>query len=74
MKKAHFRLNISTEKYLRHYQGTAKYVVARTADGRTVQFPANLLRQFITKDGIHGEFLLCFDEQNKVSDFQKVCD
>ncbi|MFQ5487120.1 MAG: DUF2835 domain-containing protein [Gammaproteobacteria bacterium] len=60
-----FSLNISSEQYLRYYRGTARFIVARSADGRTVKFPAGILQQFLTRDGIRGVFILRHDENNR---------
>ena len=62
-------LNISPEQYLRYYQGGVNSVVARCNDGRSIQFPANILKPFVTRDGIQGEFEIFFDSDNR---FQKI--
>ncbi len=58
-------LRIDREQFLRYYRGTAKYIVARSRDGRTVRFPASILQQFLTHDGIQGVFVLRHDQNNK---------
>lgn len=65
-------LNISSDEYLRFYEGSAELVVAQAKDGRTVQFPANLLRQFVTHEGIVGQFIIEYDAQGKFSKILKV--
>ncbi len=70
----HFHLDISREEYLRYYQGVARYVAVRADDGRVIWFPANLLRQFVTGEGVHGEFRLSFDARHKVGDILRVGD
>lgn len=60
-----FSLNISSKQYLRYYRGAARFIVARSIDGRTVKFPAGILQQFLTRDGIHGVFVLRYDENNR---------
>jgi len=60
-----FSLNISSEQYLRYYRGTARFIVARSSDGRTVKFPAGILQPFLTHDGIQGVFVLRYDENNR---------
>ena len=60
-----FSLTISRTEYLRYYRGQASSVIVRCDDGRTVQFPASLLRDFVTADGVSGEFSLNFDERRK---------
>ncbi|WP_027709460.1 DUF2835 domain-containing protein [Zooshikella ganghwensis] len=54
-------LSISTEEFLRYYKGSAKQVIAHTVDGRSVSFPANILQRFLTHEGIHGQFVIEFD-------------
>jgi hypothetical protein len=67
-----FELNISQDEYLRYYQGAVRHVIARGRDGRTVQFPAGLLRRFLVHDGIHGEFRLRFDDHNRLVDLERL--
>ena len=64
-------LAISTQEYARLYKGQARYVICTAKDGRTVQFPATALRQFLTHDGIHGEFSITFTSENKLIDIIK---
>ncbi|GAB2892702.1 hypothetical protein GCM10027046_22000 [Uliginosibacterium flavum] len=71
MKHFDFRLDISPEQYLPYYRGRVTQVVIRLADGHTVSFPANLLRQFVQADGIRGDFTLSCDEQNKGATLQR---
>jgi hypothetical protein len=61
-----FYLNISREEYLRSYKGSAHSVLVQSEDGRRVRFPAVNLRQFVTKDGIHGRFEMQLDEDNSL--------
>jgi len=65
MKRFHFQLDISTEQYLDYYRGVARQVVARCPDGLTISFPASLLKAFVLPTGIHGQFVLTCDDQNK---------
>lgn len=67
-----FELNISPEAYLRYYRGAVRDVIARGHDGRTVRFPAGLLRRFLTHDGVHGEFRLCFDASHKLVSLDRI--
>ena len=60
------RLNISADKYKAFYQGRVQSVQAQSLDGRSIRFPANALRQFLTVDGIQGEFEIQVDENNKL--------
>ena len=63
------RLKISPERFQAYYQGVVEYVVARSIDGRTVQFPARVLRPFISYQGIEGTFEITFDASMK---FQSI--
>jgi hypothetical protein len=58
------QLAISRDDYLLCYQGVALDVVARAVDGRTVKFPAKLLKPFITYHGIQGTFEIIFDSES----------
>jgi hypothetical protein len=67
-----FSLDISAEKYLTYYQGSAKAVIVTADDGRKIQFPAGALQKFIQKDGIHGKFRLLFNQQHKFIRLEKI--
>ncbi len=69
-----FRLSISAEDYLTYYQGVARAVVVRAEDGRSIRFPAGALQPFVTHQGIHGRFELCFDAQNKLQALRRIGD
>ena len=63
------RLNISAEEYLKLYRGQAHSVFARAIDGRQVRFPAEILKPYVTRDGITGVFSIRFDDNGK---FQSI--
>ncbi|HHJ81103.1 MAG TPA: DUF2835 family protein [Candidatus Tenderia electrophaga] len=63
--KIHFVLQISAHQYMEYYSGAVRDVVTVARDGRTLRFPANLLRPFVAQDGIQGEFVIEFDDNNK---------
>ena len=65
MKHFHFQLRISSAQYLDYYRGAVRQVIVRCANGPTVQFPASLLQRFVTKQGIHGDFVLTCDDNHK---------
>lgn len=71
-RKVHFTLHISAHEYLEFYSGAARNVATVAHDGRTIKFPANILRPFVTQDGIHGEFVIEFDESNKFVAINKL--
>lgn len=66
MDELRFTLAISAQAFLAYYEGTSKTVRVRAHDGRTIDLPAARLRPFVTRLGIHGEFLLRLDERNKI--------
>ncbi len=65
-------LNIDADEFLRVYQGSARDVVTRADDGRTLRFPAAILRRFVTREGIVGRFRIQFDGQGRFVDIQSV--
>ncbi|MES9857156.1 MAG: DUF2835 domain-containing protein [Sedimenticola sp.] len=72
MAKVRFSLSLSTEKFLRYYNGTAQAVIVHADDGRRLQLPARNFRQFITADGIQGRFEITLDENNKLLEMEKI--
>ncbi len=71
---ARFALKIPGDVYLSYYQGAARTVVVNSFDGRRIQFPANVLQQFVTRDGIQGVFEMEFDKDNKFVNIRRVGD
>ena len=67
-----FQLAISAEEYLAYYQGSAQVVVVRSEDNKTIRFPASAIREFVTHDGIFGDFEIAFDENNKLIAIQSI--
>ena len=67
-----FSIDLSAEKYLHYYRGSAKNIIVRAEDGRRIQFPASALQPFVKKDGVHGRFCLIFDNQNKLQKIEQV--
>lgn len=58
-------LSISADQYVRHYRAPGAVVLARSRDGRKVQFPASILQRFVTHAGISGCFDIQFDAQGR---------
>jgi len=65
-------LDISPEEFLRYYEGRANAVIATAQDGRRVQFPANILRRFLTANGVCGRFRLRYDDKNRLVSISRV--
>lgn len=72
MNQIRFYLNLSAEKYLSYYQGVARAVSVVSVDGRRVRFPAEHLRPYVGRDGVHGEFVLRFDDNNKFIGLERI--
>ena len=67
-----FSLNLSAQRYLRFYQGNAKSVSVLADDGRRLEFPANALRPFVTRQGIQGHFEIQIDEDNRLQQIRRI--
>ncbi len=65
-------IRISADDYLRWYQGSARNVLAYSADGKRVQFPASILQKFVQRDGIQGTFRIHFDAAGKFTAVEKI--
>lgn len=71
-RNVHVILHIGAAEYLEYYSGAARHVATTASNGLRVKFPANILRPFITRDGIHGEFVIEFDHHNKFVAIKKI--
>lgn len=65
-------LKIDRDEWLKIYRGQTNLVYARTRDGRSIQFPANILSKYTTHSGIYGSFVIYFDDQGKFQSIQKL--
>lgn len=65
-------LNITPQQLVQYYEGTVSTVVACTTDGRTVRFPASVLRGVVQPGGVHGLFELTIDTRGKFVSIQRV--
>lgn len=65
-------INLSAFKYKQMYQGTAKYLVAQSRDGRQVQLPLSIFKSFVTHQGVFGSFEVEFDENRKLIGVRKL--
>lgn len=78
MNEAHtelrFRLDVSSDQFMAHYQGLAASIQTMSLDGRRVRFPASILRPHLRHDGVHGLFVLRIDADNRVVDLRRESD
>ena len=66
-------LNIPADEFRRLYEGSANTVVSRDqVSGKTVRFPANVLRPFVTRGGIFGRFEISVDADNRLQDIRQL--
>lgn len=72
MKEFRFNLDIPVHEFMAYYEGVARTVYTVTVDGQTVQFPASVLRPYLTERGIYGEFILQCDEHHRFKGIRKV--
>ena len=66
------QLNIYADEFQRLYEGSAKDVTARSSDGRRVRFPANILRPYVTHNGVQGTFAIHFSADNRFQSIEKI--
>lgn len=72
MREYQFELAISADDILAYYQGAAKTVVTEDITGLRIQIPAQSLRPFVTREGVHGRFCVRVDQNNKLLDIRRV--
>lgn len=58
-------LGIPADEYLRIYQGSARFILALSAEGERVRFPANILQPFVTREGVYGDFAIICDSNHR---------
>lgn len=74
MKTLHFALRISEQELLKFYRGHARNVVATDAQGKSMAFPIEVIRPFVTKEGVYGRFEMIVDDNFKFISIKKVSD
>ena len=72
MQTVRVSLRISAKRFQAYYEGVVDSVVAQAEDGRTVQFPARVLRPFLSHQGIEGVFDITFSDQQKFQSIKRV--
>lgn len=72
MKNIIVSLSISAEEYQRLYEGSAKTVFAHSIDGRSIRFPAGILRPFVLHTGVRGTFQINFDDDNRFHSIERL--
>ena len=72
MRKIIVDLNISRDEWLRLYRGETHLVYAVSRDGRSIQFPANILSRYTTHSGVQGSFEIYFSSEGKFQSINKL--
>jgi len=63
---------ISADEFQRLYEGNVKTVFAHSIDGRSIRFPAGILRPFVLHTGVRGTFEIEFDEDNRFKTIKRL--
>ncbi|WP_039913444.1 DUF2835 domain-containing protein [Cellvibrio mixtus] len=72
MKSIIVNIAISAEEFQRSYEGNVKTVFAHSIDGRSIRFPAGILRPFVLHSGVRGTFEIEFDEENRFKTIKRL--
>lgn len=56
-----FEITITPERWAEFYRSPNTTVIARSYDGRRVQFAARHLQRHVTRDGVRGVFRMVID-------------
>jgi hypothetical protein len=65
-------LNIDRDEWLKLYRGQSQLVRARSREGLSVQFPANILSNYISHQGVAGNFRITFTNEGKFHSVEKL--
>lgn len=65
MKKLILDISLPADRYEALYSGTVKDVQVTSREGVRVRFPGMILQKFLKHDGVHGTFVIEFDDANK---------
>ena len=72
MKECRIHLSIPRKECLRYYQGQVTKISARTVGGQVIQSPANIIKQFVTTEGLYGEFRIVYGDDHKLVRIDRV--
>ncbi|MGC9323493.1 MAG: DUF2835 domain-containing protein [Desulfomonilia bacterium] len=67
-----FSLRITADLFLDYYRGSKRDVIVKAHDGKTVRFPASILRGFVDADGIQGTFEIEYDASNRFRGIRRL--
>jgi hypothetical protein len=72
MKKIILDISINKDEWLKIYRGETNLVYAISRDGRSIQFPANILSKYTTHNGVVGSFVISFNDDGKFQSIIKL--
>ncbi|MCW8900603.1 MAG: DUF2835 domain-containing protein [Gammaproteobacteria bacterium] len=72
MTEFEFTLHLSAEDYLQYYEGRAKFIQVKSRCGKIIQFPADKVREFVLKEGVHGSFKIQLNDDNKFLSIKRI--
>lgn len=72
MPESRFQLHLSTEQCQQYYCGEVSQVQVVDDHNRRIQFPAAMLRKHVSHDGVDGEFILKYDQDNRLVSLERV--
>ena len=61
-----FSIDIKENEFISYYSGKVKNIIVRSEDNKTIQFPAQLLQQFVSHSGIKGRFRIRYGKNHKL--------
>ena len=67
-----FNLHLSREEFLQYYEGVVKFIQVKSYCGKIIQFPADKMREFVLKDGVHGSFVIQLNDDDKFLALKRI--
>ena len=67
-----FSLNLSADTFLSVYKGHAKHISVVATDGRRIEFSAEKVKPFLTRDGIYGIFAMELTRENQFLSIKRL--
>ena len=72
MRRYRISLDIPASGLLEYYRGNVQSVSVTSREGFRIRFPVAALRPYVTRDGVHGEFILICDDHYRLFNLEKV--
>jgi len=72
MKKLTLDISLPADRYEALYTGAVKDVQVISREGVRVRFPGMILQKYLKHDGVHGTFVIEFDDANKFRAITKI--